>query len=105
MKRRTAPSWCDSRPAPPILLNGGFALAGPGDDGIRAVYRRSVRQREDRKLLLSADPLQVGTLPGRADRERAALAVDDTVVLDPRLVERLMGATATVRPERCAPTS
>src|SRR5207253_9513578 len=51
----------------PISVSGGSARAGPCDDGVRAVHRRSVRQREDRKLLLPADPLEVGTLPGCAD--------------------------------------
>src|SRR4051794_41688982 len=83
-------------PVPPISMSGGFALAGPGNDRVRAGYRRSVRQREDRKLLLSADPLEVGTPPGCADGERAALAEDDAFVHDPGLVERFMSATATV---------
>src|SRR5438309_2163824 len=103
--RRRPRSGASSRAASPILVSGGFALAGPGNDGVRAVHRRSVRQREDRKLLLSADPLEVGTLPGCADRERASLAEDDALVHDPRLVERFMSATATVRQERWAPTS
>ena len=65
-------------------------LGGPGDDGSLAVDRRSVREREHWKLLLSADPFELGAFAGRADAERAPLAEDDGFVFDSRLVERLL---------------
>src|SRR6266513_6216818 len=88
-----------TRPGLAIFASGGFALAGPGNNGIRTVHRCSVRQRKHRQLLLAADLLELGTRPRRADRERAALAEDDALVRDARLVERSMGATAAVRQE------
>ncbi len=72
------------------LATGRLVLGGPGDDGSLAVHRRSIREREHWQLLLSADPLELGALAGRADAGRAALAEDDAPVCDPRLVERRM---------------
>src|SRR5436190_4685505 len=100
MARTMATLWADIGSPPRSSVSGRLALGDPGDDGVRAVHRRSVLEREDRELLLSADPLEFGALAGRADGERTALAEDDALVRDPRLVERLMSATAPMREER-----
>jgi hypothetical protein len=76
------------------LAAGRFVFGCPGDNGILADHRRSVGEREHRKLLLSADPLEVGALTCRPDGARAALAEDDTLVFDSRLVECLVSARA-----------
>ncbi len=45
-------------------------LCGPGHDGGLADHGRPVGEREHWELLLSADPLQLGALAGRADCAR-----------------------------------
>ncbi len=80
-------------------------LGGPGDNGGLANDCRSVREREHRKLLLSADPLELGAFAGCAEGARAAPAEDDAFVSDSRLVESLVSATAPVGDERRAAAS
>jgi hypothetical protein len=77
-------------------------LGGPGDNRGLANDGRSVRERENWKLLLSADPLELGAFAGCADGAWPAFAEDDACVFDSSLVERLVSATAPVRHERRA---
>src|SRR3954447_5642847 len=87
------------------LAPGRFVLDSPGNDRVFAVHRRSVGEREHRKLLLSADPLELGALSGRADRARAAFPEDDALVQDSRLVKCLVSTPAAVRQEQRVATS
>jgi hypothetical protein len=80
-------------------------LGGPGNNRGLANDCRSVREREHWKLLLSADPLELGAFAGRAEGARPASAEDDACVFDSSLVERLVSATATMRHERRAAAS
>jgi integrase len=87
----------------------------PSDDGIFAVHRCSVREREHWKHLLSADPLQLGAHPGRANaapktkqhilsvmRQILQCAVDWGYLqrnpTNPRLVKAPRSVDADVRP-------
>ena len=86
-------------------MTGRLVLGGPGDDGSLPDDRRTVREREHRKHLLSTDPLELRAFAGCADAARVALAEDDAFVVDSRLVECLVSASAPVSEERGAAAS
>jgi hypothetical protein len=104
LARRPAPDQPRSlRPWVGHLASG--VRGCPSDDGILADDRRSVGQRENWKLFLSAHPLEFRALPCCANGAWAALAEDDALVVDSRRVECLMSACAAVREAERSPTS
>src|SRR5436853_1901831 len=94
-----------SKEGPDVSVRRSQVRCCPGDDGILADDRRSVGQRENRKLFLSAHALELRALPCCANSAWAALTEDDALVVDSRRVECLMGACAAVREAERSPTS